>query len=103
MKTILDKIDHEVELTEHQKEEVLALLTERSAQIDKIKTKAKATELKKETLKTPNEQAYNKPKKVLTEEQYATFQALREETGKQKEMYPTEQLYQSEQDVILDF
>jgi hypothetical protein len=100
---ILDKIDHEVSLTQQQREEVIVMLTERSEQIQKAMAHEKSNIPTKNSFKGLNDQAYHKLKKVLTEEQYNRLRALREETRKQKGMYATEEVYQSEQDLILDF
>lgn len=100
---ILDKIDHETSLTKKQKEEIYALLVDRSKQIDQIKNKNKSNNLSKESVIEVNENAYTKLKKVLTDEQFNRLQALREETLKQKEKYSTEELYLSDQDIELDF
>lgn len=68
--TILEKIDHEVSLSEQQKEEVLTLLTERSTQIENIKAKEKPKKLSKESLFNINQSTYNQLKKILTDEQF---------------------------------
>jgi hypothetical protein len=101
--TILDNLHHEVSLTENQREEVYALLIERSEKIEKIKSKVKPAKLSKESVKELNQGTYQKLRKVLTEEQWVKMQALREETRRQKAEFPEELVYPSDEDIVLDF
>ena len=100
---ILDKIDHEVSLSEAQRKEVYAVLLERSEKFEQLKARRSMKKLTKASAKEPNERAYQKLRKVLTKEQYNRLQVLREETRKQKAKYPAAKVHQSEQDVVLDF
>lgn len=101
--TILQKIDSEISLTENQKEKVLALLTERSRQIETLKARENPKQFSKESLFNINQAAYNQIKMILTEEQFVRLQEIRKATKKQKEKYPEEQVYLSDQDLELDF
>lgn len=101
--TIFDKLQHEVSLTENQREEVYALLKERSEKIEKIKSKEKPEKLNKESVRELNQSTYQKLRKVLTEKQWGEMQALREETRRQKAKFPEELVYPSDEDIELDF
>ena len=100
---ILSKIDHEVALSEQQKTEVMALLLERSENIKNLKANNKGKKLQKDYLAKVNEQSYNQLQNILSEEQFVHLQEIREATKKQKEKYPAEQVYLSDQDLELDF
>ncbi len=101
--TVLEKLDHEVALTEQQKTKVYALLVERSEKFSQIKKKSSTKKLSKASFQAVNEQAHGKLKQVLTPEQYEKLKALRQEAQRQKSAYREEDIYKTPQDIELDF
>lgn len=100
---ILQKLDHDVSLTNKQRTEVYALLLERSEMFGQIKRSNSGKSLVKSNFQQANKQALGKLKQVLTTEQFKTLQALRQETQRQKAAYREDELYKSVQDIELDF
>lgn len=98
---ILRKLDHEITLSSQQKPMVLEILKDRSKHLEKIKLKEK--KITKDLFKVPNEQALAKLKGVLTKEQFSNLLLLRQNDQEQKNKYPENSFYKSDQDIELDF
>ncbi|WP_106219177.1 hypothetical protein [Pontibacter ummariensis] len=101
--TILEKLDHEVDLNNAQEKEVYALLLERSEKFSQIRQSSKSKKISKADFRQANEQALNKLKQVLTPIQLETLKRLRQETQQQKKALKEEEIYNSAQDIELDF
>lgn len=101
--TILDKLNHEVELNNAQRKEVLALLLERSEKFSQIQQSRQLKTFSRADFRQANEQALSKLKQVLTPEQFEALKRLRQETLQQKSTLREEDIYKSVQDIELDF
>ena len=101
--TILEKLDHEVDLNNAQEKEVYALLLERSEKFSQIRQSSKSKKISKADFRQANEQALNKLKQVLTPIQLETLKRLRQESQQQKKAIKEEEIYNSVQDIELDF
>jgi len=101
--TILEKLDHEVDLNDAQRKEVYALLLERSEKFTQIRQSSKTKKISKADFRQANEQAQNKLEQVLSPDQLATLKRLRQETQQQRGALREEDIHKSVQDIELDF
>jgi hypothetical protein len=101
--TLLEKLDHEVDLSDSQQKLVYAFLLERSEKFAQIQQSRKLKSLSRADFQQANEWALNKLKQVLTPEQFETLKRLRQETQQQRIALREEDIYKSVQDIELDF
>lgn len=101
--SILNKLDHELSLSNQQEQQVYALLVARSETFSQVREKNKSKKLSKSSFQAANETALTKLRQVLTPEQYEKLKGLRQETQRQKAAYREEDIYKTPQDIELDF
>lgn len=103
VQTILEKLHHEVNLTEQQRLQVHNLLLERSKQYSLIINRNKSKKLAVSSFQEVNAESFSMLKTILTPEQNEKLQLIRQEEQRQKMAYTEDKLYKSVQDMELDF